>query len=45
MANIGEYNKDRIGIVISPDPKPKKPLISPEKEITINSIKNFSGIK
>ena len=44
IANIGEYRKERIGIVINPDPKPKKPLINPEKEITINSRKKFSGI-
>ena len=45
IANIGEYINDKIGIVIRPEPKPKKPLINPEKEITINSIKKFSGIK
>ena len=48
IANIGKYKKERVeivGIVMSPDPKPKKPLINPEKEITINSKIKFSEIK
>ena len=39
MANIGEYNEESMGIVMSPDAKPKKPLINPENRITsINKI-------
>jgi|TARA_B110000977_G_scaffold14978_1_gene18477 hypothetical protein len=34
MAKIGEYKYERIGMVINPDPKPKKPLIKPENSIT-----------
>tara|TARA_Y100000758_G_C15887705_1_gene362850 strand:- start:181 stop:333 length:153 start_codon:yes stop_codon:yes gene_type:complete len=45
IANIGKYKKERVGIVMSPDPKPKKPLINPEKEIIINSKIKFSEIK
>ena len=45
IANIGEYKKERIGIVIRPDPKPKKPLINPENKITIMRKKKFEGIK
>ena len=45
IANIGKYKKERVGIVMSPDPKPKKPLINPKKEITINSKIKFLEIK
>jgi hypothetical protein len=45
IANIGKYKKERVAIVMSLDPKPKKPLINPEKEITINSKIKFSEIK
>ena len=45
IANIGKYKKERVGIVMNPDPKPKKSLINPEKEITINSKIKFSEIK
>ena len=45
IAFIGEYKKERIGIVMSPDLKPKKPLINREKEITIDSKIKFSEIK
>ena len=38
IAKIGEYKNDSMGIVMSPDAKPKKPLIKPEKRIT-NIIK------
>ena len=34
-AKIGEYINESIGIVISPDPNPKKPRIKPEKIMTI----------
>ena len=30
---------------MNPDPNPKKPLINPDKEITINSKIKFSEIK
>jgi len=33
IANIGEYKKESRGMVISPEPKPNKPLIKSEKEI------------
>ena len=45
MANIGEYKKESRGIVISPEPKPKKPLINPEKEIMRIKKMKCSGIK
>jgi len=45
MANIGEYKKESRGIVISPEPKPKKPLIKPEKEIMRIKKMKCSGIK
>ena len=44
IANIGEYKKERIGIVIKPDPKPKKPLIKPDNKMVIIKKIKFSGI-
>ena len=45
IANIGEYKKERIGIVMSFDLKSKKTLINPEKKITISSEIKFPEIK
>ena len=45
IANIGEYKKESIGMVISPEPNPKKPRINPENKITIISISKFLGTK
>ena len=35
IAKIGEYKNDSMGIVMSPDAKPKKPLINLKKELLI----------
>ena len=45
IAKIGEYNNESIGIVIKPDPNPKKPLINPENIITSIIIIKLCGKK
>ena len=42
-AKIGEYINESMGIVISPDPNPKKPRIKPEKIITIIMYIKLAG--
>ena len=45
MAKIGVYNNERIGIVIKPDPNPKKPLTNPENNMISMIIIKLSGKK
>jgi len=42
---MGEYKNESMSIVISPEAKPRKPLINPENKITNNIIIKFSGIE
>ena len=42
---MGEYKNESMGIVISPEAKPRKPLINAENKITNNIIIKFSGIE